>query len=94
MIAKRKYHRGRRVEERWIFGGCERETGRVFMVEVPDRTRATLEAAVLRHITPGTHIMSDGWASYHNLDQIQGGIYTHSVIIHDRLVMNVTIIFI
>ncbi|TRY62582.1 hypothetical protein TCAL_02653 [Tigriopus californicus] len=32
----------------------------------------------------GTHIMSDGWASYAHSDQINGGIYSHSVIIHDR----------
>ena len=54
------------------------------MTEVADRTRATLEAAVVRYILPGTLIMSDGWVSYHALDQIQGGIYSHEVIIHDQ----------
>ena len=38
-----------------------------FMVEVPDRTAATLEALILQHRLPGTHIISDGWAAYRNI---------------------------
>ena len=37
----RKYHRGRRVDGVWVFGGIERES-RCFMVSVEDRTAATL----------------------------------------------------
>lgn len=36
-FGKRKYHRGHKVEGQWVFGGIERETGRVFMVPVEDR---------------------------------------------------------
>ena len=88
MLAKRKYNRGKRVPQRWVFRGCERESGKVFMVEVPDRSRATLENMVQRFILPGSHIVSDGWASYANLDQIQGGIYSHSTIVHERSDIN------
>eukprot|EP00094_Tigriopus_californicus_P002095 TCALIF_02019-PA protein Name:"Protein of unknown function" AED:0.05 eAED:0.12 QI:0/0/0/0.5/1/1/2/0/136 len=84
VIAKAKYNRGRWPQTRWIFGGVERRSGRCFMVEVPNRTRDTLEEAIVEHILPGTHIMYDGWASYAHIDQINGGIYSHSVIIHDR----------
>lgn len=35
-------------------------------------------------IVPGTHIVSEGWAAYANIEQIQYGIYTHSVAVHDR----------
>ncbi|TRY66732.1 hypothetical protein TCAL_16460 [Tigriopus californicus] len=28
--------------------------------------------------------LPDGWASYAHLDEIDGGIYSHSVIIHDQ----------
>jgi len=35
-----------------------------------------------RHILPGSHIVSDGWASYAQIDRIHGGIYTHSVVVH------------
>ncbi|TRY77128.1 hypothetical protein TCAL_15973, partial [Tigriopus californicus] len=48
------------------------------------RTRQTLEEAKVEHILPGTHIISDGWSSYAHLDEIDDGIYSHSVIIHDQ----------
>eukprot|EP00095_Tigriopus_kingsejongensis_P005513 maker-scaffold1409_size42848-snap-gene-0.6 protein:Tk05513 transcript:maker-scaffold1409_size42848-snap-gene-0.6-mRNA-1 annotation:"uncharacterized transposase-like protein" len=34
--------------------------------------RDTLEAIITDHIAPGSHILSDAWAAYHALDQIQG----------------------
>ena len=54
------------------------------MVEVPDRTAATLEALILQHCLPGTHIISDGWAAYRNVAALQNGIYQHSVVVHER----------
>lgn len=36
-FGKRKYHKGKRVEGQWVFGGYERTSGRVFMVSVEDR---------------------------------------------------------
>ena len=30
------------------------------------------------------HIMSDGWPAYHNLDQLNGGVYIHDVVIHEQ----------
>ena len=56
----------------------------MYLVEVPDRTAETLEAKIKEYILPGTHIMSDGWASYGNIDQIDNWIYTHEVVIHER----------
>ncbi len=84
ILSKAKYHRGRHPRERWVFGGIERGSRACFMVEVPDRTRPTLEAEIANFILPGTHIISDGWASYTDIDQIGGGVYTHDVIIHDQ----------
>lgn len=43
-FGKRKYHRGHKVEGQWVFGGIERETGRVFMVPVEDRYKANIAA--------------------------------------------------
>ena len=37
---------------------------------------------VEQYILPGSHIMHDGWASYANIANISGGVYTHSTIIH------------
>ena len=67
-----------------MFGAVERRTRRWFLVEVPDRTAATLEPIIRRWILPGTHIISDGWAAYANIENIANGIYTHSVIVHER----------
>ena len=80
----RKYHRGQWRDGHWVFGGVERGSGRCFLVEVLNRTAATLEAEILRHILPGTRIMSDGWAAYRNIPQLANGIYEHSVVVHER----------
>jgi hypothetical protein len=80
----RKYHRGQWREGHWVFGGIERESGKCFLVEVPDRRAATLIPIIQQHILPGTHVISDGWAAYANIDQINGGIYHHSVIVHEH----------
>lgn len=43
VFSKRKYHRGRRVKETWVFGGVNRENSNELFVEiVPDRTQETL----------------------------------------------------
>ncbi|TRY70261.1 hypothetical protein TCAL_16390, partial [Tigriopus californicus] len=42
-VFKRKYNRGRVNPGKWIFGGIQRDLGIGFLVEVPDRTRQTLE---------------------------------------------------
>ena len=42
-VGRRKYHRGKRVEGKWIFGGCEKENSRkCFVVPVDVRDRGTL----------------------------------------------------
>lgn len=84
LMSRAKYNRGRHPRDCWVFGGIERGSRKCFLVEVPDRTRATLEQKIEEFILPGTHIMSDGWASYGYIDEIQGGIYTHSVVIHEE----------
>ncbi|GFN74420.1 hypothetical protein PoB_000092600 [Plakobranchus ocellatus] len=78
----RKY-RGAHRGGHWVFGGVERDTGKCFMVTVPNRTRATLEPVIERFILPNSHIVSDGWAAYENI-ALRGGVYRHAVIIHQR----------
>ena len=80
----RKYHRGQWREGHWVFGGIERVSGKCFLVEVPDRTRETLEEKIRKYILPGSHIISDGWASYARIEDINDGIYTHQVIVHEE----------
>ena len=40
-FGRRKYNRGHDVKGKWVFGGVERESGRTFLVPVPDRTAGT-----------------------------------------------------
>ena len=65
LLSKRKYHRGRLVEQVWMFGGIDRAYPTKFFVEiVSDRSKETLLENIKRKILPGTTIYSDGWASY------------------------------
>jgi len=82
----RKYHLGQWREGHWVFGGMERETGRCFLVEVADQTVATLSREIERHILPGSHIVSDGWASYAQIDRIHVA-YTHTRSLSIRTIM-------
>lgn len=66
-IGKRKYNRGRLVKGHWIFGGYERESKKIFIVPVEDRTETTLLACIKEWILPGTIIVSDCWKSYNCL---------------------------
>jgi transposase-like protein len=63
-FGKRNYHRGHRVEGTWVFGGVERESGKLFMVPVEKRDSATLIPLIKEWILPGTTIISDCWRAY------------------------------
>ncbi|KAH7822020.1 putative Uncharacterized transposase-like protein [Monocercomonoides exilis] len=82
---RRKYKRGRRKEQIWIFGGVERleggGAGPRFVKVVPNRKRETLFPIILETIRSGTSIMSDEWKAYSTLDQYN---YTHKTVCHKR----------
>ncbi|XP_026825347.1 uncharacterized protein LOC113561918 [Ooceraea biroi] len=67
-IGKRKYNRGRIIDGKWIFGGIERNTRKIFLVPVRDRTKETLLQVIKQWIRPGTTVMSDCWKSYNCLN--------------------------
>ena len=46
------------------FGGVERGSKDAFMVEVNDRSAATLLPIIQRYIRPGTTVISDEWRAY------------------------------
>jgi len=62
-----------------VFGGVERESGRTFLVPVPDRTADTLVAIIRDWIEPRTTVISDIWAAFHNLES-EG--FTHRTVNH------------
>ncbi|GFV62600.1 DDE_Tnp_IS1595 domain-containing protein [Trichonephila clavipes] len=68
MFCKRKYNRGIRVKETWVFGGIERSTNKCFFHVVQDRSKYTLLALIKSNIREGTTIISDCWKSYNCLE--------------------------
>jgi hypothetical protein len=84
-IFKRKNITGRLLleEERgeWLYGGICRETNETFFRIVTDRTEATLMKLLQENVETGTHILSDGWASYRNIPNYG---YTHSTVNHSE----------
>ena len=60
------------AQEQWVFGMADTSSRPAvgYMELVQDRTAATLLAIISAHVTPGTEVCSDQWASYHNVGRI------------------------
>ena len=67
LFTKRKYNRGRVREQRWVLGGIERGSNRVFMIPVADRRAETLLSVIREWVQPETRIVTDMWRSYNRL---------------------------
>ncbi len=80
-FGKRKYHRGKREEGVWVFGGIKRESKRCFFEIVEDRSTQTLIPLIKKYIKPGTQIISDCWKAYSSLEK-EG--YTHLTVNHSK----------
>jgi len=77
---KIKYHRGAKKNKQiWIFGLVERETNRLLLFPVEDRSEATLVPIIKKYVEEGATIYSDGWAAYSKLSQ-HG--FNHFVVVH------------
>jgi transposase-like protein len=83
VLRKRKYNRGQHIAQKWLFGGIQRGSRKCFLYRVPDRRSETLIPFIENCILAGSRIMSDGLASYNSISHLQGGVYSHDVIIHD-----------
>ena len=66
-FGRRKFWRGHRVEGCWVFGGVERESGRVFMEVVEKRDAGTLLPLLEKWVKKGTTVVSDCWKAYTNM---------------------------
>ena len=78
-FGKRKYHRGKRVDGVWVFGGIERQSKKCFFQIVEDRNAQTLIPIIQKYIKPRTVILSDCWKAYSSLKD-EG--YTHLTVNH------------
>ena len=58
------------------------ETGRCFMVRIPDRTRETFEREIKKRVAPGTLVWTDSHKSYDWLPS--EGLYAHQKVNHKR----------
>ena len=87
-----KYGRGRNLKKQhtWIFGGRERGSDNRFCVCLGPggrRDRETLEPLIVRHIRPGSVIISDCWRAYNHIatlcdDDGTPMRYTHQTVNH------------
>ena len=83
LMCRRKYHKGRLLNQVWIFGGICIDDKEIFAVIVPDRKTETLEKEILEHIAPGSIIISDSWNSYNNIENLNNG-YHHLTVNHSE----------
>ena len=75
-----KYHRGDpRGIKVWIFGLVERQTNRLKVFPVDRRDAATVLPSIQQNVTPGSTVITDGWAAYVGLGLLG---YTHYVVEH------------
>ena len=47
----------------------DRESNEIFLAELPNRKKLTLERVIEEHVLPGTKILTDGWAGYKDLEK-------------------------
>ena len=88
IFTRRKYNRGRVLPQAWVFGGICRETNDMFMVQVDQRNKDTLETEIKKNILPGTLIISDEWRAYSGITAIEGYDYKHETVNHSKNFLN------
>ena len=70
LLYRRKYNRGRKKRQLWIFGLVEQELPaytKLLLVPVHDRTTVTLLPIISNHVAPGIGIVSDVFSQYKHL---------------------------
>ncbi|XP_032666839.1 uncharacterized protein LOC116842158 [Odontomachus brunneus] len=77
-FGRRKYHRGRIISQ-WLFGAIERDTGRLFILPVNQRSSDVLIPIIRHRIAPGNIIHSDCWRAYNSLCNYS---YIHNKVNH------------
>jgi hypothetical protein len=87
VLRKRKYNKGRRKKQIWIFGMAERGVdssaqGNSLFFLVKNRKAETLIPIIQKYILPHTHIISDEWKSYSSLASLADYHYTHDTVCH------------
>ena len=79
LFSKRKYNRGRVLQEQWISGGYDQVDKKGFLVPVPRRDATKLLPIVQQWVLPGTTIHLDMWQAYTQLGNMG---YPHGTVNH------------
>ena len=66
----------------WVFGMLERGTNKIRFFHVADRTAATLLPKIAANVEAGSTIVSDGWAVYGGVVNLQQQ-YNHQWVNHN-----------
>lgn len=77
---KRKYNRGRLVDQQWLFGALERDSGQFVLATVDRRDRETLGALIRAFIAEEATVYSDEWPAYMSFFTNQN--YNHKTVNH------------
>ena len=86
LFTKRKYERGRKVPQKWVFGACDSQPGgRCYFTIVPKRDQQTLEQCIGHWVKQGSVIVSDEWRAYRHLTE-HG--YFHFTVNHSENFVN------
>lgn len=84
-MTKRKYNVGRLVPQKWVLGIYDVTMKRGVLKFIPDRSAETLEAAIIKHVKPGSIIWTDCWKGYSGLKNLNGvSPYLHYTVNHSR----------
>ena len=65
--------------------GNERVSGRSWTEVVACNDAHTLQRIITTHVLPGNVIVTDAWAGYANIGQINNSIYQHEVVVHANM---------
>ena len=79
VVTKRKFQRGRVVPEQWVVGIYDTLLRRGVVEFVEYLNGDTLIPLIRKHVAPGTHVFTDGWAAYNGSSRAG---YIHSTVNH------------
>ncbi|KAG0428492.1 hypothetical protein DMUE_5817 [Dictyocoela muelleri] len=69
LFNKRKYHKGRKKKQIWVFGGVESVSKKCFFRIVEARDKPTLQILIDINVKKGSEVVSDMWRAYIGLEE-------------------------
>ena len=83
LFCRRKYNRGRMLDNQWFVGGIERGSRKIFILPVENRNANTMAQIISNNVHSGTKIITDQWRAYgaalRGFDSMQHETINHSI---------------